>query len=173
MSLRKIQDFSQRFSRILPNSDLDEDDESLKTIQQTHHQWKNRQKVNFRKIRKKEFESHNIKLIFCGFGAITLMAIAIKFMPNMVNFSSQKMAEFLPKKETVTINETDSKTEKKAKKGTLIAKLKELKEKNQQKNSSNSVTQKKNLNESLDESFDNIDKHNENLQKAIDISDGK
>jgi len=118
-------------------------EEEQENIDKVKKQWQKKQHQEFKRIRHQEFEKRNIKVIISSLLTITVIAVAFPYFPHWWQTGKNIIVELFPQ--------------------------------DKQENKEENVTQpeKQDLKEKLAESMKNIHEHNTNLQKAIDISDGK
>lgn len=183
MANNRFQDWSKRTERIqqqalnAPSVWDNSVEEEQKTIEEVKQQWQNKQHRQFKRIQKQENEHKNIKIILSSLVSLTLIAIAFPHIPSWWQMGKNSFAELFPE-------EKQASSGGQLKKGGFLDKLKKLqgKQANQDNNQDGTVTEdgtgnkkegKATIAEQLEESVDNIDKYNQNLKKAIDISDGK
>lgn len=183
MANNRFQDWSKRTERIqqqalnAPSVWDNSVEEEQKTIEEVKQQWQNKQHRQFKRIQKQENEHKNIKIILSSLVSLTLVAIAFPHIPSWWQMGKNSFAELFPE-------EKQASSGRQLKKGGFLDKLKKLqgKQANQDNNQDDTVTEdgtgnkkegKATIAEQLEESVDNIDKYNQNLKKAIDISDGK
>jgi hypothetical protein len=159
MSLYRFREWSKQNQRIkeeLANAPTVWDqspEELIRKTKQIKQQWRKEEELKFQEITKEETQNRYIKNILHTLISITILASIITTIPGLLRLGQQKMTEWLPTEETKTNTEN---------KPTLLE-------------GENSATtgNKPTLKERLDESFSNMNEHNEKLQKAIDMTEGK
>lgn len=183
MANNRFQDWSKRTERIqkqvlnAPSVWDNSVEEEQKTIEEVKQQWQQKQHRQFKRIQKQENEHKNIKVIVSSLVSLTLIAIAFPHIPSWWQNGQEMVA-------SLSSEEAEGSSGEQLKKGGFLDKLKKLqgKQANKQNNQDGTVTEdgsgnkkegKATIAEQLEESVDNIDKYNQDLRKAIDISDGK
>ncbi|WP_017295206.1 hypothetical protein [Geminocystis herdmanii] len=183
MTNNRFQDWSKRTERIqkqalnAPSVWDNSVEEEQKTIEEVKQQWQNKQHQQFKRIQKQENEHQNIKIIVSSLVSFTLIAIAVPNIPAWWQMGKNSFAELFPE-------DTEANSGNQPIKGGFLDKIKKLQQKqaNKENNQENSLKEdgtvkkeggKATIADQLEESVDNIDNYNQNLQKAIDISDGK
>lgn len=181
MANNRFQDWSKRTERIqkqalnAPSVWDNSIEEEQKTIEEVKQQWQNKQHKQFKRIQKQENEHQNIKIIVSSLVSLTLIAIAFPHIPGWWQMGKSSFAELFSE-------EIEANSGEKLEKGGFLDKIKQLQQKqvNTKSNQNTTVTEdgtdtnkKAIMTEQLEESVDNIGDYNKNLQKAIDISDGK
>ncbi|BAQ64897.1 hypothetical protein [Geminocystis sp. NIES-3709] len=181
MAINRFQNWSKRTQRMqkesLNSSSVWDNsiEEEQENIEQVKRQWQEKQHREFQRIQYEESQNRKIKLMISTLVSITLIAIAFPHIPYWWENTKNTIAELFPEETPKTSS----------KKGGFLDKLKKLQEKqsNQENNKQDNLTEdntdkqkkgsKATIGEQLEESVDNIEDHNKNFQKAIDLSDGK
>lgn len=158
---KRIQEGTEIFS---PLSEITPEKKQENNIEKVKKQWQKKQHNNFKRICYEESQNKNIKVIVSSFVGVTLIALAFPHIANWWQMEHNSITELSP----------EETAEDGGKKGGFLNKLKALKEDEKGETNSRKRQEKKaGIGEQLEKSVDNIDKYNSDLQKAIDLSDGK
>ncbi|MGI0482487.1 hypothetical protein ACN4EE_17100 [Geminocystis sp. CENA526] len=181
MANNRFQNWSKRTERLqsqalnAPSVWDNSVEEEQKNIQEVKQQWQKKQHQKFQHIQKKESESQNLQMIVSTLVGVVLMVMAFPHIPSWWQNGQNIVAGWFPE-------DTEANSGAQLKKGGFLDKLKKLQQKqaNEENNQDETVTEdatgtnkKATIGEQLEESVDSIDKYNRDLQKAIDISEGK
>lgn len=174
MSLHDIKSILKKESYETKDLWNETDEKDLKERKKVWQQWEKTEQRKFQKRQKKLSFKKNVNKIIRFFSIFTIIAVTIPFIPNILQFSHQKFAEHFPEENTSIPNSANNNN----KKAELVKKLKEIQRKKQacQKNTNipcHSSNEMETLNKQVNQIVEKKNKHYEDLQKVIDISDGK
>jgi hypothetical protein len=166
-NFRKSQSRTEKLQKNTENSpslwDISPEKEQ-ENIDKVKKQWEKKQHQKFTRIRYEELQNKNIKVIVSSLVSITLIVVAFPFITNWWKMGQNVIIE----------SSSEETAEDGSEKGGFLNKLNDLQKKQKKEaNSSESKKEKTTIGEQLEKSVDNIDKHNSELKKAIELSDGK
>lgn len=163
---------AERLSKEISDSpslwDDDNPEKEQEMMTKVKQQWRKKQHREFTKLQKEENQRQSINNLFSKVFILVISAIALPFIPLLWKVSVESFVEFLPKEKPAMASGE--------KKTGFLNRLKEIQTKyNSKEKAGNEIKEgdKTKLGDQLVESLDNIDKYNQNLKKAIDMSDGK
>ncbi len=160
MSSYNFREWSKRNQRIkeeLTNAPTiweESPEEIVRKTKRIKQQWRREEELKFQEIKKEETQNRYIKTILHSLIGITILAAIIPTIPSLLRFGQEKIAKWFPPEEIKPNTE---------KKPSLF----------EGEKSATTGRNKPTLKERLDESFSNVNEHNEKLQKAIDMTEGK
>ncbi len=206
MSYFKFHDLSKKTERLQkeisdskPVWGENEEDDSQQ-LHQVKKKWLKQQNQEFQKLKQQQSQNRNIKTVVFTLVSITLVAIALPFVPKLWRISVESIAELIPE---------NTQADGKPKQGRFLEKLKTMQEEYKQKEkvqqlvnacekdplktpadcqkiaetttaeNQNSITgdtgnqegEENTIGDQLVDSLNSIDQYNKDLKRAIEMSD--